>query len=78
VTPRPNNPDEQSVHLHYMPVTLVSRAKVHAASLGITLKDWIIGLMERALGTDHAPKIDRSDTVVTKAPEQPAGRRDLL
>jgi hypothetical protein len=92
MTPRPNNPDEQSVHLHYMPRSLMARARAHAASLGITLKEWIIGLMERALGVtteSHSPvtqrtppptPIDRSDTVnpvAPVAPKPPVGRRDL-
>ena len=75
MTPRPNNSDEQSVHLHYMPRSLMTRARAHAASLGITLKEWIIGLMERALGvtaeshpsvTPRTPPpkpIDRGDTL---------------
>jgi hypothetical protein len=75
------------LNLHYMPRSLVARAKSHAASLGITLKEWVIGLVERALGitaaeeisritvkeieTTLAPRIAKVDADDTLAPEAP-------
>ena len=79
---QPNSPDQCDVNMRAFPRTLRDRAKARAASLGLTLKDWIIGIIESALGvTSPTPPVDSNDTVVPRAvaatPPPPTGRRDL-
>ena len=78
------------LNLHGMDRSLVQRAKSRAAALGLTLKQWIIGLMEKALKEDQIDSratldprsADRPDLASQRSsapnPEMPRGRRDLL
>lgn len=69
---RPNRDDEQSVHLHAMPRSLIARAKSRAALLGLTFKEWITGVIERALSHPHdadvTPRTDPLAPHATLAP----------
>ena len=42
--------EEMDLNLHGVPRELVRRAKARAAMRGETLKEWVMGLMEGALG----------------------------
>jgi hypothetical protein len=67
-------PDEMDMNVHYMSRSLVARAKSRAASLGLTLKEWLTGVIERALGVEDKRPVDTDVKVPT---EKPLGRRDL-
>jgi len=62
------------LNLHRMPRSLISRAKSHAAALGLTLKDWVIGLIERALSaatTDVCPTVAKPVSAVKPGCQTP-------
>ena len=46
---RPLRPDEMDMNLHYVPRPLIQRAKARASILGLTLKDWLLGLIRKEL-----------------------------
>lgn len=72
MTPAPKHSDEQSVHLHAMPRPLIARAKSRAALLGLTFKEWIIGVITHALSHPHdadvTPRTDPLAPHATLAP----------
>lgn len=72
---RPLSPDECDMNVHYFARSLRDRAKARAASLGLTLKEWLTGVMEKALGVEPKPTVDAGGTVPTEKPL--TGRRDL-
>lgn len=86
---RPNRDDEQSVHLHAMPRSLIARAKSRAALLGLTFKEWITSVIERALSHDVtastdplapngmiAPRADDAASPIAPPDADPPGGRD--
>lgn len=90
---RPLRSDEMDLNIHYFPRALAQRAKARAASVGLTLKQWLIGLITHALKSPGVasstpgpqPPLAGSDTLIPdgrttrnlESPPQPRGRTDL-
>lgn len=58
MTPRPDDdrPDIMDWNIHRTPRSFVARVKSHAAKLGLSMKSWVMGVLQRAMDRDDASR----------------------